>query len=74
MSLDESGRYILCDGEGCRAITTVPVVLYPSQTPTAQVPAIGEGWLYIVKQKATRHFCLSCTRPMLARYKENIKI
>ena len=70
MSLIEEGRRIVCDGENCHALGSVPVALRPVLKLNAQAPRPDEGWLYILNKNSLVHLCPGCARRYLARHKD----
>ena len=65
MSIEADGRRIHCDGEGCHAVTSHPVALRQQLLlPEPGLPT-AEGWLFINRNGAIRHFCPLCSLKQL---------
>src|SRR5258708_7783790 len=67
MSVREDGKQIRCDGEGCQAVTALPVALRPQLLPPDSGTPAAEGWLFISGNGASRHFCPRCALKQLDR-------
>ena len=62
MSVREIGKKILCDGEGCQEVASLPIGLRAQLlSPDPELPA-AEGWLFITGKGPSRHFCPSCAQ------------
>lgn len=61
MSLDTRGRLLHCDGENCKATTSVPVALRTApSSSTDDASHTVDGWLYVIRQDRSLHFCPRC--------------
>lgn len=60
MSIDNTGRYIRCDGKECEEVALAPIALNPSLGVSAAGLPSAAGWLFITGSGAGRHFCPQC--------------
>ena len=67
MILEEDGKQIHCDGEGCLAVTCLPIALHPQWLPSSYLLPTVAGWLFISSNGVTRHFCPLCAVKQLDR-------
>ncbi len=65
MSVGGEGKQIHCDGEGCHAVTSLPVALRPVLLPLDHKLPTAEGWLFINVNGVSRHFCPLCAPKQL---------
>jgi hypothetical protein len=67
MSTRADRNQILCDGENCGAVASLPIALRPCLIPRhLRLPA-PEGWLFILSAGPDRHFCPRCAQKQLDR-------
>jgi hypothetical protein len=67
MSLTADQKHIRCDGEGCEAVTPAPVALRPLLNRDDCAPQAAEGWLFVVRQGVSSHYCPACLEQALTR-------
>jgi len=60
MSLDTSGQQIQCDGAGCEARAAAPVALRSFLRESDPAAASTFGWLFLVSQNKSEHYCPRC--------------
>ncbi len=65
MSLSISEAQLLCDGEGCQAVTSPPIALRSQLLPPDLRQPAGEGWLFLYGSGPTRHLCPRCAEQRL---------
>jgi hypothetical protein len=67
MSLAGDDLHIVCDAVGCEATSRAPIGLRPKYAVTDSGPADATGWLFIVQQSGTKHFCPRCAMLQIMR-------
>ncbi|MDX1932854.1 MAG: hypothetical protein SFU56_09640 [Capsulimonadales bacterium] len=68
MSLSAEGRIIYCDGADCCASVPAPVALRPTRTTGGlPPPPDASGWLFVVRQGLSRHYCPRCVPQYLSQ-------
>ena len=60
LSTIEEGKWIVCDGEDCRAGARAPVGLHSFLPECPESPHSTQGWLFVHEDEQTSHFCPRC--------------
>jgi hypothetical protein len=60
VSTIEGGRWIVCDDAGCHATALALIALQPLLNKHPDAPLSTKGWLFVLKNERTCHFCPRC--------------
>lgn len=61
MSFSTDGRFLICDGPGCKERAGAPVGSGYSGPLTVRPRGVGAaGWLFVTTNHAYQHFCPRC--------------
>ncbi len=61
-------QFVECDGEGCEARALAPVALRAVLRPeSAGSWTTTEGWLFVVKNDQTYHYCPRCAQKLVEK-------
>lgn len=66
MSLASNGMTLYCDSNDCDSTADVPVALRSPSAITGQAISPTDGWLFVVREDQTQHFCSRCAQTRLS--------
>ncbi|HEV2471859.1 MAG TPA: hypothetical protein VGS41_04295 [Chthonomonadales bacterium] len=67
MTAIQSGKSLRCDGAGCGLLAAAPVALRRRIPCCANELEEAKGWLFILKDRETLHYCPACAKAILER-------